>query len=338
MERRRFLQAAGVAGASAMTALAGCSSLPGGGGGGGTPSGDRAGYDSWVGTGISEPINAFTLDLEVYQTLQNQDEEETQTETSTSTQTDPLAGIPATYIFAAALGLGFGLAQTGLSSQIQAEGSAQRAHFVDNGIVLEGSFDAESVGSSVSGAGAQEAESYAGSTLYRNGSGSDALVVAVSGDAVVVVRGGENVSDPMARTRRLLDANAGNTDRFRGESDDYDSLVTALPTRGIMAVAYNSEGGMFDGAGGGGGGSNSQLASFADLDLDGNAVGGATSASFSTERLESSIVILYESESEVDAKADIEAAVGGQAASSSVTIDGRMAYVEGTYEDPSTGN
>ncbi|WP_440990954.1 hypothetical protein [Haloarchaeobius baliensis] len=326
-----------------MTTLSGCSSLPGGGGGGGTPNGDRASYDSWMAAGVSEPVNAFTLDLEVYRTLQEEGEgTQTQTETSSSMGTDPLAGIPATYLFAAALGLGFGLMRTGLASLVQQDGSAQRAHFVDNGIVLEGSFDVESVGSSVSGAGAQEVDSHAGATLYRNGSGSDATVISVSGDTAVVVRGGENVSDPMARIRRLLDANAGNTDRFRGESDDYDSLVTALPTRGIMAVTYSSDGGLFEsgggGGGGGGGGATSGLASFSDLDLSGNAVGGATSASFSTERLESSVAILYESESEVDAKADIEAAVGGEAASSSVTIDGRMVYVEGTYEDPNTGN
>jgi len=319
-----------------MTGLSGCSSLTGG--GGGTPSGDRASYDSWAGAGLSEPVNAFTLDLEVYRTLQDQEEEtQTQTETSSSTGTDPLAGIPATYLFAAALGLGFGLARTGLSSLIQQDGSAQRAHFVDNGIILEGSLDADSVGASVSETGAQEVEAYAGYTLYRDGSGSDATVIAVSGDAAVVVRGGENVADPMARTRRLVDVKAGNSDRFRGESDDYDALVTALPSRGIMGVTYSSEGGLFE-SGGGGGGATSGLASFSDLDLSGNAVGGATSASFSTDQLDSSVAILYESESEVDAKADIEAALGGEANSSSVTIDGRMVYVEGTYEDPNTGD
>lgn len=320
-----------------MTTLSGCSSLTGG--GGGTPSGDRATYDSWVAAGVSEPVNAFTLDLAVYRTLQNQDEEtQTQTETSSNVGGDPLAGIPATYLFAAALGLGFGLAQTGLSSLVQEDGSAQRAHFVDNGIVLEGSFDAETVGSSVSGAGGQEADSNAGYTFYRSGSGSDGTVIAVSGDAVVVVRGGQTVADPMARTRRLVDANGGNTDRFRSGSDDYDSLVTALPNRGIMGVAYRSDGGLFEIGGAGAGGGTSGLASFSDLDLSGNAVGGATSASFSTDQLDSTVAILYESESEVDAKADIEAALGGEASSSSVTIDGRMVYVEGTFEDPNTGD
>lgn len=345
MNRRRLLQLTGAAGVSTLTTLSGCSSLTGGGGGGGgVPSGERAPYDAWVGADVA-PVNAFTLDLEVYRMLQNQEQgTQTETATSTSTETDPLSGIPATYLFAAALGLGFGLSGTGLGGLVRADGSATRTHFVGNGIVLEGSFDAGSVSSSVSNAGGEEAESHAGYTLYRAGSGSDATTIAVSGDAVLVVNAGENVADPMARTRSLVDVHAGNATRLEAESDDYDALATALPKRGIMAVAYDSGGGMFQGGSGGTGGkgaggssSSSGLTSFGDLDLAGNAVGGATSASVTMDRLESSVVLRYESEDEVDPKADIEAALGGQADSSSVTIDGRMAYVEGTYEDPNTG-
>lgn len=343
MERRRFLQIAGGTGAAAMTGLAGCSSLSGG-GGGGVPNGERASYDSWVGTGGTQgdQVNAFTLDLEVYRTLQNQDEEtQTETETSANTETDPLSGIPASYLFAAALGLGFGLSGTGLSATISADGSAQRAHFADNGIILEGSFDAEALGSSVTSSGGEEAESYEGYTLYRRGSGSDSTVIGLSGDAAVVVSASDDVSDPMARTKTLIDVGTGSATRLSDESDDFDSLVTALPSQGLSGVTYRPDGGLFEGSGSGGqdgGGSSSGLSGFSDLDLSGNAVGGATSAAISMEQLEANLAIRYESESEVDAKADIEAALGGQASSSSVTIDGRMVYAEGTYEDMGNGN
>lgn len=328
-----------------MTGLSGCSSLTGG--GGGAPSGERASYDSWVAADQSGAVNAFTLDLEVYRTLQ-EDEEETQTQTETATsantETDPLSGIPATYLFAAALGLGFGLSRTGLSSLISADGSARRAHFVDSGIVLEGSLDAEQLGSSVTSSGAEEVESYEGYTLYRRGSGGDTTVVGLSGDAAIVFSAGEEVTDPLARTRGLVDLAAGSATPLSDESDDFDALVTALPSQGLSAVTYSPDGGLFAGDGSGsdgqdgGGASSSGLSSFSDLDLAGNAVGGATSAAISDEQLAADVAILYESEGEVDAKADIEAALGGQADSSSVTIDGRMVYVEGTYEDPSAGN
>lgn len=338
MNRRRFLQTTSITGTSPLIGVSGCiGSLSDG---NELPNGERAGYDSWVGSNAVEDgtIGTLTISTEVYQSLQNE-ETDTSTPTSTTdadTETDPLVGIPATYLVGALFGLGFGLSGAGVSGLIEEDGLAERAHLLTPGIVLEGSFDTDSVSSSVSNAGGESVDSYQDYTLFRQASGGTETAVAVSGDAIVVVNGSDGTSNPAARLRKLLAVDAGEASRYRNESVDYDSLVTALPARGVMGISFDSNGGVLDsddGSSAAGDSSSTGLVGFGDLPLDGDAVGGATSASISSNKVTSAVVILYASKEDVDTRADIEAALGSQANSRSVSIDGRTVYVEGTYEE-----
>lgn len=346
MERRSVLRALGVGSVATMTSLAGCNSADDGDGDDGGDGSDgsdgsgsdgaRASYDDWVGVDSVDDgsLTAFTLELSVLRALQ--DDESTTTEgeqtTGEESETDPLSGIPGTFVFAAAFGLGFGLSSVGLSALVEADGDADRAHFVQSAIVLEGSFDADSVSSSVEDSGAESLEDYEGFTLYEGGSEGQKAVVGVSGDAVVYVNQGEDIQDPTGRAKTVIDAGVGNADPYRDESSDYDSLVTALQSRGLMAVQFSTEEFLFaNEETTTSGGQTSGFSSFSSIDLTGDANGAAVSADLSTDELVSELVIQYASEDEVDSKEDIEAALGGQADERTVDIDGRMAYVEGTY-------
>lgn len=336
MERRRFLKTLGVTGTATMTGLAGCGVL-----GAGTSNGERASYDAWVSSdeGSDGAVSAFTLELSLLRKLENQTttattttSEETTTAATTTTGIDPLSAIPGTYVFSTVLGFGIGFAQTGLTGLVKEGGSAETIHLVGGSFVLEGSYDVENVRSKVSESVLSEAESYEGYTLYRAGSGQEGIVVAVSDEAVVYVSGDEETPDPTGHAKTLVDTGSGSGDRYRNDSEDYDQLVTALPSRDLQAVEFSTDGGLFESESDDRTPSSPGIITFSDVELSGNALGGSVSASLSQDELESALAFRYANEDEVDAKADIEAALGGQADERSVTVDGRMVYVEGRFE------
>lgn len=334
MDRRRFLRVVGATGTVGSTLLAGCSGLPGI--GSGAPSGERAGYDAWVGNGSVEDdsVSAFSLDLETFRDLRDSGEETT-TETTTTTNSgasDPLIGIPATYYVGAAFLLGFGLSGTGLSSLVTEDGLGEWVHAPGEGIVIEGSFAASDVAASVRDADGSQTSSHEGYDLYEVGES----VVALNDGVALVVDGTDDVADPSEVARRLTDVGAGRAERYSDTSNDYDALATALPNEGIAGLQYDAAGGVLESAEDESeedAGSFSGLMGFSDIYLDGDAVGGTVSATFSTETTESTLAIRYASEADVDSRSDVEAAVGTEAASRSVTIDGQMVYIEGRYKE-----
>jgi hypothetical protein len=104
-----------------------------------------------------------------------------------------------------------------------------------------------------------------------------------------------------------------------------------------MSVSYDAAGGLFEGGAGESGGSF-DLVSIADIELEGDATGVATSAQYTQDELTTGMAIQYASEDAVDSEADIRAALGEAADDRSVSIDGRLVVVEGTFTNPNASN
>jgi hypothetical protein len=341
MDRRELLQSLGAASVAATTGLAGCSSITGG---GGVPDGDRAGFDSWTAASMitDSSVGGLTVDLEMFHSLEDEGTETaTTTEAATTTgitESDPLAGIAASYVVAAAFGVGLGFFRTGLQSFVEEDGGGEFVHYPPVGAVVEGSFETDDVASEVEGADGTELESYEGYTIYEQGSSSSSTAIAVGDGVAVKADEGEDVTDPVQSVKDLIDANAGDSESYSSTSEDYEALVTALPNEGVTGVQYDSEGGLFesDEENESESGMEAGLSGFSDVDLEGDAVGAAVTTTFTETELEVMLAIQYASEGEVDDTSAVEDALGTEADSRSIDVDGKTLYVSGTYteEDP----
>ncbi|PSP69707.1 hypothetical protein BRC70_06490 [Halobacteriales archaeon QH_6_68_27] len=235
------------------TGAAGCVSLGGGEseGGDGTDGGSDGGGDGSGDGSSSDGSDGGNGDGGMTEADQSTPSTPTPTPTPTPQGTqspiDPIIGFPTTYLLAA-LFSGFELVQFGLGQVASEDGGTERIHSPGDGLVFEGSFDTGSVETTVSEAGASEAGTYEGYTLYESGSGDDAAVLAVSGEALVQASAGEEVSDPRAVVESTIDAGAGNATRYGADRGAYEDLVTALPTDQIMGVNFSPDGGIDPGS------------------------------------------------------------------------------------------
>lgn len=324
MNRRRVLRTAGAAGASAMTGVSGCLGLLGG----DTSSGERAGYVPWTRDilVLAGEVDSFSLDLDAYRRVRSQSEG---TQTGSGGDRGPVAAVVESTLDRATDHLGFGLHRVGLGS-LDEDGTAQQAHLVGDGLVLEGSFDTTAVSSSVTEAGGEPVESFEGYTLYRCERPRETLGVGVSGDAVIVSGLQDHITDSLSRLEFLVYLEAGHDAGPSDPMDPYRRLASSLPSRDLMTMVY-TDGGLFGDRDGGSGGARDDLRT---LDLGGNALGSAVSTSLDTGQRPFSVAILYRSPSEVDSEADIRAAFGDRSDDLSVTIDEDMVYVERTDENP----
>ncbi len=343
MDRREFVKLAGMASVAATGGLAGCQSggdEPGDETEDGTPDGQPDGndgpsggstarYNDWVYADANADREMFAVSLD-WESIPNFDDSQSTPSGNDALQSDVLATTPMGFLVVGALTVGFGLAQTGVDSAVQDEGDGptEFVHVASGGIVLEGSYDVDTLAQSVEGAGASEAEEYNGYTIYEND--TTGTVVGLSGETVITVRSSsDGVSDPMARVKGLVDAGAGNKTPLSQNAAAFADLVSALPNRAIMGTSYSTEARALNSTTDSGDGSQT---GFSQTDLDGNINGIASSASLSQDSLTSSVAIRYESESEVNERSALEGAIGTEASDRSVTIDGPLVVIEGTYD------
>jgi hypothetical protein len=338
MDRRQFVKLAGMASIVATGGLAGCQDGGNGDGDGtedgtpdnddGTGGGTTARYNDWVYADANADREMFAVSLD-WQSIPDMDDGQATPQENEALQNDVLATTPVSFLFVGALSVGFGLAQTGVDSVVQEEGDGptEFVHVASGGIVLEGSYDEESLAQSVEEAGATEVEEYNGYTLYEND--TSGAVIGLSSDTIITVqRSSDGVSDPLARTKGLADAGAGDKTPLSLNVAAFADLMTALPNRAIMGTSYSSEARPLNSTPDSGEGDRT---GFSQTNLDGNINGIASSASLSEESMTSSLAIRYESESEVNDRAALEAAIGTEASDRSVTIDGSLVVIEGTY-------
>jgi len=339
VERREYIKLAGMASVAATAGLAGCSDDEGSGGDGdgtedGTPengngdasAGALARYDQWVYADASEAAETTAISVDLTQVAEDESEEEGGDETQ-----DPLATTPLGFLFIAGFAAGFGTFGTGLDGFAEEESGTEQFHIASGGVIFEGNYDASSLTTDVEDAGGTEQESYGGYTLYYNDSGQNPNAVALSDDVVILVSDSDDdeVDDPLARVKDLVDTGNGDKTLLSEESDRFADLASALPDRGVMGVAFSEEAEALNE-----GESGDDFAFFGDTDLSGRGNGLATSADFNDDRsLDSSLALRYENESEVDDREDIESAIGTDADEQSVSIDGPLVVVEGSYEE-----
>ena len=304
--------------------------------------GARAPYDEWASadTYPGERVLAFSVEAGTGQsTPSTPTPTPTPTPQGTQSPIDPIIGFPTTYLLAA-LFSGFELVQFGLGQVASEDGGTERIHSPGDGLVFEGSFDAGSVETTVSEAGASEAGTYEGHTLYESGSGDDAAVLAVSGEALVQASAGEEVPDPRAVVEHTIDAGAGNATRYGADRGAYEDLVTALPTDQIMGSNFSPDGGIDRSTPTptpAGGGSSSDFFRIRDFDLDGTVRGFASGLGFGEdqETATARMGIRYASAGEVDDTSRIQSQVAPQASDVTVDVSGPLAVVAATYDEAS---
>lgn len=343
MDRRRFVKLAGMASVAATTGLAGCN---GGGGDDGTEDGgngdvsggETARYSDWITeeSVASGQLLAVSLDTAALQEV-GQDQETT-AEGSTELQEDALAMTPVSYLFAGALTAGFGVNGLGLGDFLSEGSPTEKVHVAGGGIIFEGAYDANEVGTSVENAGASEAGAYSGYTLYTKESQQGNTTVAVGSDTIIVVNEspGKGVTDTESRAKHLVDATNGDATSYSDAESAFGDLMDALPNRAIMGVTYSSDGGALESQNNSSG-SFGDYTTLPDTDLEGNVLGYANSADVTSDSMTSSVALRYENEEEVDDKSTIESALGNKADDRSINIDGPLVVVEASYETtPST--
>lgn len=333
MDRRTFVKVAGMASVAATAGMAGCQ---GGGDDGSTddsPSdgsisgGATARYNQWLYADAVEGSESFAVSLD-WETASNQQSSQSTASSDESLRDDALAITPISWLFVGALSVGFGLSQLGLNSAVEEGGPTEYVHVASGGIIIEGSYDTESLATSIEQAGASQVEEYNGYTLYQQ-SGTQGTAIGLSSETVVVVQGsGENVSDPLARVKGIIDAGAGERTLLSEDSESFNDVANALPNRSVMGAAHRPEPEPLNSSSGEEGGDTG----LSQTDLDGEVDAIATSADVSQGSMTSAMAIRYTSEGEVNAKADIEAAIGSQASNQSVTIDGPLVVIEGEYD------
>ncbi|MEZ3117535.1 hypothetical protein RYH80_16590 [Halobaculum sp. MBLA0147] len=340
LDRREFV--AGVA-AAGLGAVAGCSGTGlGGVGGGGGP----ARYSDFV---ASEAVDdggttAVSFDWAGLSALGDDGTpEDGTTETAEQTETptprpsddgaglseldDPLAAYPVGVLFAGVLSVGVVSNLVGLGRLTEFDGPTDDVHVVgDAGIVFEGEYDTEALADPLGTRGFERVTTYEEVPLYESGSRA---TVALSEELVVFVAGDE-IEDTTAVTRRVIDSEAGRTERYRASTSDYERLVSQFDAGLIESAQYVPAGDVREAAGGG---ENDPAAAASELDLEGTVRGVASSASLDDDEFVSNLALLFAEESAVPARADVEAALGTEATQRDVTVDGRLVTVTGTYRD-----
>lgn len=352
MKRRTFVRTVGATGTVLTAGLAGCSELSGdssdssdgdGGDSGDDTSGERAPYDKFVlESGVTgNEVGGFTIDIETFS--QGDDGSPTPTVTAQPEPEDPLLTIPLTYTVAAAF-FGFALSGLGVASLLQDDGPSDQMHLVEDGAVFEGSFTTDDITGSLESNDATMAEDYGGASIYTKEESGQTRAVAVSEETVIFsgffADEGED-RDWVARAKALVDATEGEGTQFSSTNDAFDELVTSLPKRGLMTSQFDTSGELFESTPtptpSTGVSTNSSFTTVDDLELQGNALGLASSTAFdeSNRSVTSSIAIRYESASAVDDESTLKDELGYEGEDRSVTIEEDLAIVEATFTDES---
>lgn len=248
---------------------------------------------------------------------------------------DPLLALPRAYFVLGLLGAGLRIGGLGLGRLTAEDGPAELLHFAGGGLVLEGAFDPTTIGSTLAEQGLTEDEEYGGYTIFRRSREERVTVVAVAAEAVIIAASGDDIDDPAAIARTLVDAGNGDATPYRETEPAYADLATAFDERMVMSVNYASDGGPFERDGtatptatGRGGAVDVQQ-----VDLEGEALGVASTMQISGEEVRTAMAIRYASAEAVDDEGDIGDALGGHAESLSVEVQGPMVLVTGTYTD-----
>lgn len=293
---------------------------------------DMAGLRELEGSGANFD-DAFPTDLD----LQSSDSLE---------DVDPLLAYPAVGVFAAALGIGFGLVPYGFGDQVlagftggddtESATATETDNRVDTAVLLEGSFvlagtfDPAVVDESVESF--ERTDERDGYDIYE-GTGDDSslmdtegLAFAVSEEAIVALSGSED-GEPRPRLDRVLDTATGAGDRLSGDGDgDW-----ALRTAGHGEVALGGFGVEPDGTDGSTGGG--------DVDIESvfqRADGLVSSLDVESDHATGTIAAVFP-EGETPDRESIEAEVGASADGREVEIDGTRVSVAGTWEyEPGT--
>lgn len=254
MNRRRFLATTAT---GLTTALAGCNSVSSGGGNGGSlPT-----YHQNVPAESSGDAGLVYLSVDGLADLgffddNTETETPTPTETPTTEATDPSSALVTApvggSVFVALFGLGFGLAAYGdLGTRINDQldpGESETADdlelssilFVSNATVLTGSFDTEAYTEALPDSFA-ETESRDGFTVYEgeaDGEGEDGGAVAIGEEALVL--GGlanDGPESALEGVERVLDARAGEIDRFADRSADAEWTLRTAGSHDFVVVS-----------------------------------------------------------------------------------------------------
>lgn len=332
-DRRTFLAGLVAAGAAA---TAGCSE---GRLGADTDGGEPARYSDFVASeGVEESVAVLSFDWAALGSLQDTETEETPTPTPGEGGTagdDALAAYPIGVLFGGLFAIGFTAGVAGLGRLGEFDGPSDRIHFVGrSGLVFEGTYEPETVTEGLTEAGLSESGSYEGYELYEGDVTAGQTTVAVSESIVTLVTAGDGVTDPTATTERLLDSEAEQIERLRAADEAFDRLTRRLSSGAIESVQYAVEGDVRDA------GTETESdggTSPAEIGLEGEIRGLASSASLTETEFTSRMAFLFASEDEVPERADLEVELGAAASDREITIDGRLVSVSGTYRDDAVG-
>jgi len=301
-------------------------------------SGSTAPYDAWATPAVfsSETVQATTVELEA---LASAESEGTPTPTQSGTQgpTDPVVGLALRFAIGAAFS-GFALASFGVGDAVSEGGPSERIHVVGNALVFEGSYDVDSLGSTIEESQGSESGTYDGYTLYSSGS-EDEPALAVSGDSLVTVA--SEVEDAQAVVEAAIDAKAGDAPAYSAEQDAYADLTTVLDSREITGLAYSPDGPINAGTptptptpSAGGGSDFFDIGEFVpDGDVRGYAVGLSTTDS---ETGTAQIAFRFSDPSQVGDVDELASQVAPNAMDVSTTSAGAIVRVTATYTEQST--
>lgn len=262
---------------------------------------------------------------------------------------DPLTRLLSVAVFAgglgsdqasSAVGLGGRAASTGATetpSGTSAGTSTDRIHVVQDGIVLEGRFDADAIGEFVLEDGGDERDEYVGFTLYSREDVYE-YVAGVSSDTIVVAsETDDGAADPESRVKRTIDAGRGRVTRFGDEHAGFRELVTGLDHRSVMMVSLDRTGEDPD-SGGDGAGSSSPTAALDEYGLEGDlrGVSMSTGVGHVLEPVDDSethgtLVLLYSSPDETDPPETVREAMEPRADDVAIRTDGRSVVASVTY-------
>lgn len=231
--------------------------LPGGTGGNSLP----AYHTVLPAIDAAEDAGFIHLDVERLNRLATLESETESTTTATATSgvdpASPLVTAPVVgSLFAVALGLGFGLSGFGSFSErvfsqfegdlanddagMETDDELQTITFAGGAVVFAGEFDTDATADSLPDSFA-ESEQRDGYTVYEDTGDGSSNVIAISGSTIVAGFGeSDGGVSPGAAVTRVLDADAGDRDRF---VDQFPDASWALKTAGNHGFVLAGAGG-----------------------------------------------------------------------------------------------
>lgn len=325
MRRRSFL--AGAAGTTLSASIAGCTGF--------LQSSDDSGddgppYDRFLPGNLIEAPMRFGATLD--QAAVNEAGDRALRPDASPEDHDPLVYLTAS------LSQGVGIAgavlagEAGLSRLVEDGGPAERMH-VGGAYVLEGSYDTERIATDVEEAGFSATDSYQGFELYNT---DDVEPVVAFDDDFVAFGVDDETMDVSPRTalEATIDTERGDRSRASEELPAFADLGTALPSLDFVGARYDGTGALFEPSEEEAEPGSIQLVyGPGDVEIEGEALGYAA-AFDATDAPETTfhLAIRFANAEAVDGTDAIREAVAPSAADATVSVEGPLAVVEGTYE------